>query len=56
MEQSGAMKRIVKRMGLSQEQFDAEKQRLIEAEGKRMGEIPFGRMVRCRVRYFTEVR
>ncbi len=54
VEQSGAMKRIVKRKGLSQEQLDAEKQRLLEAEEKRMGELPFGRMLRCRVRYFTD--
>lgn len=40
VEQSGAMKRIVKRKGLNQEQLDAEKQRLLEAEEKRMGEIP----------------
>jgi putative transposase len=54
VDQSGAMKRIVKRKGLSKEQLDAEKQRLLEAEEKRMGELPFGRMLRCRVRYFTD--
>ena len=54
VEQSGAMKRIVKRKGLTKDQLDAEKQRLLEAEEKRMGEIPFGRMLRCRVRYFTD--
>jgi hypothetical protein len=27
---------------------------LLEAEEKRMGELPFGRMLRCRVRYFTD--
>ena len=54
VEQSGAMKRITRRKGLSKEQLDAEKQRLLEAEEKRMGEIPFGRMLRCRVRYFTD--
>ncbi len=54
VEQSGAMKSIVKRKGLTKEQLDAEKQRLLEAEEKRMGEIPFGRMLRCRVRYFTD--
>jgi REP element-mobilizing transposase RayT len=53
VEQSGKMKRITKRKGLTKEQLDAEKARLIEAEEKRMGEIPFGRMLRCRVRYFT---
>lgn len=53
MEQSGKIKRITKRKGLTKEQFDAEKAHLIEAEEKRMGEIPFGRMLRCRVRYFT---
>lgn len=54
VEQSGAMKRIVKRKGLSKEQLDAEKQRLLDAGERRMGEIPFGRMLRCRVRYFTD--
>jgi putative transposase len=44
----------MKRKGLSKEQLATEKQRLLEAEEKRMGEIPFGRMLRCRVRYFTE--
>jgi hypothetical protein len=39
---------------LTKEELDAEKQRLIEAEEKRMNEIPFGRMLRCRVRYFTD--
>jgi REP element-mobilizing transposase RayT len=54
VDQSGAMKRIVKRKGLGKEQLDAERQRLMEAEEKRMGELPFGRMLRCRVRYFTD--
>ena len=53
VEQSGEMKRITKRKGLDKQQLAAEKQRLIEAEEKRMGEIPFGRMLRCKVRYFT---
>ena len=50
---SGGIKRIMKRKGLTKEQLADEKQRLIEAEESRMGEIPFGRMLRCRVRYFT---
>jgi putative transposase len=50
----GELKKITKRKGLSKEQLDEEKQRLIEAQEKRMGEIPFGRMLRCRVRYFTD--
>ncbi len=54
VERSGAMKKVVKRKGLTKEELDSEKQRLIEAEEKRMGEIPFGRMLRCRVRYFTD--
>jgi hypothetical protein len=54
LEESGAMKQTVKRKGLDKEQLDAEKQRLLEAEEKRMGELPFGRMLRCRVRYFTD--
>lgn len=53
VEQSGEMKKVTKRKGLTKEQLDLEKQRLIEAEEKRIGEIPFGRMLRCRVRYFT---
>jgi REP element-mobilizing transposase RayT len=54
LEESGAMTKTVKRKGLGKEQLDAEKQRLLEAEEKRMGELPFGRMLRCRVRYFTD--
>jgi hypothetical protein len=54
VDQSGAMKRIVKRKRLGKEQLDVERQRLMEAEEKRMGELPFGRMLRCRVRYFTD--
>lgn len=54
VEQSGEMRKITKRKGLTKEQLAEEKQRLIEAQEKRMGEIPFGRMLRCRVRYFTD--
>ena len=54
VEQSGELKRIIRRKGLSKEQLDAEKERLMEAEEKRMGEISLGRMLRCRVRYFTD--
>jgi putative transposase len=54
MDRSGAMKKLVKRKGLSKEQLDAEKWRLMAAEEKRMAELPFGRMLRCRVRYFTD--
>jgi len=54
VEQSGEMKKIVKRKGLTKDQLDAEKQRLLEAEEQRMVELPFGRMLRCRVRYFTD--
>jgi REP element-mobilizing transposase RayT len=53
VEKSGEMKRIIKRKGLTKEQLDEEKRRLMQAEEQRMGEIPFGRMLRCRVRYFT---
>ncbi len=54
VEQSGAMKRVLRRKGLSKERLDEEKQRLLEAKEKRMAELPFGRMLRCRVRYFTD--
>jgi putative transposase len=54
VERSGAMKRMVKRKGMSKETLETEKRRLLEAEEKRMGEIPFGRMLRCRVRYLTD--
>ena len=54
VEQSGEMKKLVKRKGLTKEQLDAERQRMLEVAEKRMGEIPFGRMLRCRVRYFTD--
>jgi REP element-mobilizing transposase RayT len=50
----GKIVKFRKRRGLSSEQLAAENQRLVEAEEKRMGEIPFGRMLRCRVRYFTD--
>jgi hypothetical protein len=53
VEQSGEMKRITKRKGLTKEELDAESRRMIEAAERRMGEIPFGRMLRCRVRYFS---
>jgi hypothetical protein len=50
----GRIEKLKKRKGLSAEQLAAENQRLMEAEEKRMGEMPFGRMLRCKVRYFTE--
>ena len=53
VEQSGKMKKILKRKGLSKEHLDVERQKLIEAEEKRLGELPFGRMLRCKIRYFT---
>jgi REP element-mobilizing transposase RayT len=54
VERSGEMKKVTNRKGLTREELAAEKQRLLEAAEKRMGEIPFGRMLRCRVRYFTD--
>jgi hypothetical protein len=39
---------------MSAEALAAEQARLREAEEKRLGELPFGRMLRCRVRYFTD--
>jgi REP element-mobilizing transposase RayT len=51
---SGKMQKITKRKGLSSTELHEEQKRLREAEAKRMGEIPFGRMLRCRVRYFTD--
>lgn len=51
--QSGKMKKILKRKGLSKEESNAERQKLIEAEEKRLAELPFGRMLRCKIRYFT---
>ena len=54
MDQSGAMKRITKRKGLTKDQLEGKRQRLLDTEEKRMEEIPFGRMMRCRVRYFTD--
>ena len=51
---SGKMEKLKKRSGLSAEELAAEQERLREAEEQRMGEIPFGRMLRCRVRYFTD--
>jgi hypothetical protein len=54
VEQSGELKKVVKRKGLTKDQLEAEKRCLMEAEEKRMGELPYGRMLRCRVRYFTD--
>jgi REP element-mobilizing transposase RayT len=51
---SGRLETLRKRAGLSAEALAAEQARLREAEEKRLGEIPFGRMLRCRVRYFTD--
>jgi REP element-mobilizing transposase RayT len=51
---SGRMEKLKKRAGMSAEALAAEQARLREAEEKRLGELPFGRMLRCRVRYFTD--
>jgi hypothetical protein len=51
---SGKLEKLKKRKGMSAEALAAEQERLREAEERRMGEIPFGRMLRCRVRYFTD--
>ena len=50
---SGRLEKLRKRPGMSAEALAAERERLRAAEEQRMGEIPFGRMLRCRVRYFT---
>ena len=54
VEQSGEMRKITKRKGLAKEELEKEKRRLVEAAEKRTGEISFGRMPQCRVRYFTD--
>jgi REP element-mobilizing transposase RayT len=54
VDRSGRMERLKKRAGMSAEALAAEQARLREAEEKRLGELPFGRMLRCRVRYFTD--
>ncbi len=52
--QTGRMRTIKTRKGMSATELHEELKRLREAEEKRMAEIPFGRMLRCRVRYFTD--
>ena len=51
---SGKLEKLRTRSGMSAAELAAEQERLRAAEEKRMGEIPFGRMLRCRVRYFTD--
>jgi hypothetical protein len=51
---SGRLETLRKRAGLSAEALAAEQSRLREAEENRLCELPFGRMLRCRVRYFTD--
>jgi len=51
---SGSAEKIKRRKGMSAEELVKEQQLLREAEERRMGEIPFGRMLRCRVRYFSD--
>ena len=51
---NGKVEKLRKRKGLTAEELATEKQRLHDAGEKRMGELPFGRMLRCRVRYFTD--
>jgi REP element-mobilizing transposase RayT len=42
------------RKGMSAEDVRKERERLAEREDERLEGIPFGRMLRCRVRYFTD--
>jgi REP element-mobilizing transposase RayT len=51
---SGKLEKLRTRSRMSAAELAAEQERLRAAEEKRMGEIPFGRMLRCRVRYFTD--
>jgi hypothetical protein len=51
---SGKLEKLRTRTGMSAAELAAEQERVRAAEEKRMGEIPFGRMLRCRVRYFTD--
>jgi len=48
------MIRIKKRKGMSAEELAAARERLREAEERRVSEVPFGKMLRCRLRYFTD--
>ena len=54
VDRSGGMVRIKKRKGMGAVEMEAARARLREAEEQRLGEIPFGKMLRCRVRYFTD--
>ena len=51
---SGKLEKLRTRSGMSAAVTAAEQQRLRGAEENRVGEIPFGRMLRCRVWYFTD--
>jgi hypothetical protein len=53
LNRSGNLEKLRTRIGMSAAELAAEQERLRAAE-KRMGEIPFGRMLRFRVRYFTD--
>ena len=54
VDRSGKMIRIKKRKGMSAEELAAARERLREAEERRVSEVPFGKMLRCRLRYFTD--
>ena len=54
VDRSGQMVRIKKRKGMSADELQAARERLREAEEKRLSEIPYGKMLRCRLRYFTD--
>jgi len=54
LKESGKLGKLRKRSGLSASETALERERLRQEEEKRMGSVPFGRMLRCRVRYFTD--
>ncbi|MDP3849722.1 MAG: transposase [Luteolibacter sp.] len=51
---SGAAEKTGKRKSMNADEIPTKQHVLREAGEKKMGEIPFGRMLRCRVRYFSD--
>jgi len=54
VDSGGKIEKVKKRKGMSADELQAARASLREAEEKRMSEIPYGKMLRCRLRYFTD--
>jgi REP element-mobilizing transposase RayT len=51
---SGKLEKIRVRKGMSSEELEVARAKLREAAEKQVGGVPFGMMLRCRVRHFTD--